>query len=93
MHKHVYRFMKQEITVKVMLYSGLDKEVQIQGYDPYKGILINMPINARLRNLVALLSFKDKYSVAYFINGNKAGMWQALKDNDKIECIKPVAGG
>lgn len=76
-----------------MLYSGLDKETQINGYDPYKGILIDMPKGSRLRNLVALLSFRDKYSVAYHINGNKAGMWQSLKDNDKIECIKPLAGG
>jgi molybdopterin converting factor small subunit len=71
---------KQTITIKVRLFAGLDQDASLNGFD-------------RLKKVVKMIGLPDRHLLAYFINGERVGLWRKLKDGDDISCLKPAAGG
>ncbi len=93
---HLYRvetLMKNIITVKVRLFAGLDKDVDVKAYDRHKGITLNVPDGTRLKKVVKMIGLSDRYSLVYFIHGERVGLWKKLEDGDEIACLRPTAGG
>jgi hypothetical protein len=40
-----------------------------------------------------MIGLPDRHLLAYFINGERVGLWRKLEDGDDISCLKPAAGG
>jgi sulfur carrier protein ThiS len=84
---------KENITVKIKLYSGLDRQTDITNYDPESGIDLKIPKGAKLKKAMLVLGLRRHEPVIYFINGKKAGPNQKVNDQDVIFVMKPVSGG
>jgi sulfur carrier protein ThiS len=84
---------KENITVKIKLYSGLDRLANIANYDPESGIELKISKGAKIKKVMRMLGLRRHESVVYFVNGEKAGLNQTVNDNDIIFFMKPVSGG
>jgi hypothetical protein len=65
--------MKKNITVKVRLFAGLDTKMGIETYDRHEGITLNVPEGTRLKKIVKMIGLSNRYSLVYFIHGNRLG--------------------
>lgn len=65
----------------------------LSGYDPYGGLVLDMPEGARLRTLVKQLRVPGYKRLQYFIDGKRVGLWRKLSDGEEITCLRPLAGG
>jgi molybdopterin converting factor small subunit len=84
---------KENITVKIKLYGGLDRQSNLANYDPESGIDLKISKGARLKKVILMLGLRRHEPVVYFINGKKAGLNQKVNDKDVIFFMKPVSGG
>ena len=84
---------KHTITIKVRLFAGLDQGADLKNYDHHEGLNLNIPKGTRLKKVVKMLGLPEGHLLAYFINGERVGLWRKLEDGDDISCLKPVAGG
>ena len=84
---------KESITVKIKLFSGLDRQVKIYNYDPDSGIDLQIEKGSRLKKVLKTLGLSKAGSTACFINGKKADLNDNLKDGDVVFFMKPVSGG
>ena len=84
---------RENITIHVKLYSGLDRQAKISHYDPDSGIELEIAKGARLKKVFKLVGLSAHESIAGFINGKKAGPGERLKDGDVVYFMKPVSGG
>jgi len=85
--------MKNVLTVKVRLFSGLEKDVNADDYDRHEGITLNVPQGTRLKKVVKMIGLSDRYALVYFIHGERVGLRKRLEDGDEIACLRPAAGG
>lgn len=86
-------FKKKRIKVTVKLYSGLHKDAELRDYDPYSGIVQEVNSGTRVRKIVKDLGIPQPYSLAYFINGERVGLWKKIHDGDELSCFRPSGGG
>lgn len=84
---------KESITVKIKLYSGLDRQTKINNYDPDSGIDLQIAKGARLKKLFAIMGLSRHQSTVCFINGKKAGLNEKLEHGDVVAFMRPVSGG
>jgi molybdopterin converting factor small subunit len=84
---------KENITIKVKLYSGLDRQAKINNYDPDSGIDMQIIKGARLKKVFKILGLSTYESTVGFINGKKTGLNEKLKHGDVVYFMKPVSGG
>ena len=85
--------LRKKITVTVKLFSGLQKELNIESYNNEKGIDINLRSFSPLISIVKSLGLPRYRSLVYFINGERVGLFKILKDGDVVSCLKPSGGG
>ncbi len=62
---------KNVLTVKIRLFSGLDKDVDVDAYDREEGITLNVPKGTRLKKVVKMIGLSDRYALVYFIHGER----------------------
>ncbi|MCP4666498.1 MAG: hypothetical protein GY849_09025 [Deltaproteobacteria bacterium] len=84
---------KKTIRIKVKLFTGLGNHRGVEGQNPRDGITMDVPRGARLKKVVKELDLPDRHSLAYFVNGERAGLWKKLQDGHEVACLKPSAGG
>lgn len=84
---------KNEITIHLKLFSGLHREITLEGFDPYKGLQLSVKKGTRLKSLLRSIGMKNLSSNMYFMNGERVGLWQKLNDGVEIQCFRPSAGG
>lgn len=84
---------KENITITVKLFNGLDHEAKVESYDTETGISMVMPKHSKLKKAIKSLGLNPYDSIALFINGKKAGFREKLNDGDVVFCMKPVVGG
>jgi len=82
---------KATITIKVKLYSGLDRLIKMSAYDPETGYDLNISANSKLKQVAKKLGLKNRGPIVYFINGRKAKLKERLKNGD-IEKGSLMAG-
>ena len=85
--------MAKQITINVKLYSGLEKELGLSDYDPYKGVDLTLSSGTRLKKALQPLGFKKRSYHAIFCNGERSNLWRKVEDGDEISLIIPSAGG
>ena len=84
---------KENITINVKLYSGLDRQAKIGHYNPDSGIELEIAKGARLKKVFKAIGLSTHESTVGFINGKKANLGERLKDGDVVYFMKPVSGG
>ena len=84
---------RENITVKIKLYSGLDRQVKIGHYDPDSGIDLQIVKGARLKKVFKQLGLSTHESTVGFINGKKAALSDKVKEGDVVYFMRPVSGG
>ncbi len=84
---------EENITVKIKLFSGLDRQVKINNYDPDSGIDVQIVKGARLKKIFKTIGLSRNESTACFINGKKVDVNEKLKNGDVLFFMKPVSGG
>ncbi len=85
--------MKQDITVTVKFFSGIHRELSLEGYDPGLGLSLSVKEGTRLKSVLKGLKLQKLSSNAYFRNGERIGLWTKLRPNDEISCLRPSGGG
>ena len=84
---------KESITVRIKLFSGLDRQVMIDNYDPDAGIDLQIVKGARLKKIFKTLGLSRNESAVCFINGKKVDLNEKLNNGDVLFIMKPVSGG
>jgi len=84
---------KERISVKIKLFSGLDRQAKINHYDPDSGLDLQLSQGARLKKVFKTLGLSKSKSTVCFINGEKAGLNANLKNGDVVFFMKPASGG
>lgn len=85
--------MASNIKITIKFYSGIDKELNLQSYDPEKGIEISTTTGTRLKKILKAFELDNISSIAYFSNGERIALRTKFKDGDQVSCLKPSAGG
>ena len=84
---------KESITVKIKLFSGLDRQAKITNYDPDSGIDLQIVKGARLKKIFKTIGLSRNESTACFVNGKQVDVNEKLKNGDVVFFMKPVSGG
>jgi len=85
--------MNKLITIKLMLFTGMDEDTSLQTYDYINGIDLKVKPHTRIKTVLKQIRFKGKYTPAFFCNTERVSGYKKLKDGDKISCLKPAGGG
>ena len=84
---------KENINVKIKLFSGLDRQAGVDDYDPDIGIDLDISRGTRLKKVIRLIGLNRYDATAFFVNGRKAGLRERLNDGDVVFCMRPIVGG
>ena len=84
---------KEQLTVTVKVFGGLEMSSPLQGFDPIKGFLLEIPKGSRLKKVAGKLGIKLQTHTMILVNGVRAGQRQKLEDGDVIVFYRPVSGG
>ena len=85
--------MQNSLTVKVRLFAGIDKEANIGDFDRNVGHTLEVPKGTRLKKVVKMIELSKNYTLVFFINGERVGLWKKLEEGDEITIFRPTAGG
>lgn len=85
--------MPKEISINIKFYSGLDREIGLTGYNPYKGIDLKVPARSKLKQALKQLGYKHRSYHAIFCNTERSNLRYKLEEGDQISIIIPTAGG
>lgn len=83
----------RNMQINLKLYSGLDVELGIRDYDPYNGLILEIPPKSNIKRMMKVAGFKLKSHYRFFCNGEQVGAGHKLKEGDQITVIIPTAGG
>ena len=84
---------KENISIKIKLFGGLDRQAKINDYDPDSGIDLQIAKGARLKKVFKTIGLSRSDSIACFINGKKVDVDEKLENGDVLFIMKPVSGG
>ncbi|OHD63938.1 MAG: hypothetical protein A2176_15020 [Spirochaetes bacterium RBG_13_51_14] len=85
--------MRMNISVRIKFFSGIDKELKLNNYNPTTGITMDIPSGKRLKWTLKTAGMKTFSNYAFFRNGERIGLWAKLRDGDEVSCLKPSGGG
>ena len=85
--------MAKDISIRIRFFSGIDKELKLEHYNPAEGITMNLPSGKRLRWALKTVGMSSFSNCAYFRSGVRISPWTKLKDKDEITCLKTAGGG
>jgi sulfur carrier protein ThiS len=77
--------------VKVRLFGTLGQ--QFPGYDPAKGLEVEFPDGARVKDLLARLTISEVKGGVVAVDGKILHMEDPLKDGALVHLLQPVYGG
>ena len=85
--------MGKEISIRIKFFSGIDKELKLENYNPTFGVTMDVPSGKRLRWALKIVGMTAFSSYIYFRSGVRVSVWAKLKDGDEITCLRPAGGG
>jgi len=84
---------KEQLTVTVKIFGGLEMGSPLQGLDPMKGFPLELPKGSRLKKLAGILGVELQTHTMILVNGVRVGQRQKLEAGDVIVFYRPVSGG
>ncbi len=85
--------MANTITVRIKFFSGIDKELKLENYNPAEGLSMSIPSGKRLKWALRNAGMTNFSGYAYFRSGERISTWSKLKDGDEVSCLRPAGGG
>ncbi|TAL39304.1 MAG: hypothetical protein EPN93_01845 [Spirochaetes bacterium] len=85
--------MRREINITIKYYSGIARELGLEGYDSAKGVVLTVRAGTRLRTVLRRAGLRRLARYSYFRGGERISAWRVLKDRDEVSCLKPSGGG
>ncbi len=85
--------MAGEISVTIKFFSGLNRDLGLQEYDPAAGIALRLKPGVRLRTVLRGMGMRKLSWYAFFRRGERISPWRKLRDGDEVSCLKPSGGG
>ncbi len=85
--------MAEQISITIKFFSGIDKDLKLEGYDPARGLSVPIKKGTRLRRVLGNMGVQKPSSIVYFRNGERIGLWTKLRDGDEVSCLRPSGGG
>ena len=86
-------FKKETIRIQIKLFSGLDATAGLAGYDPEKGVSLDVRAGTRVKKVVRALGLSPRDAMVVFVNGKQAQLGDKIRNGDVLFCMKPVSGG
>lgn len=85
--------MEKTISIRMKYFSGIDKELKLQNYNPAEGVIMTIPRGKRLRYVLKTSGISTTSPFFYFREGQRITSWAKLREGDEITCLKPSGGG
>lgn len=85
--------MATTITVRIKFFSGIDKDLKFENYNPAEGMSLTIPSGKRLKFALKSAGLTHFSSYAYYRSGERISTWTKLKEGDEISCLRPAGGG
>lgn len=82
-----------DINITLKLYSGIEKELNIQDYNPDNGIIITIKTGTSLRKILRQTGFKKLSRYVFFSGGHHVSVWKRFKEHAEVSCLKVSGGG
>jgi hypothetical protein len=85
--------MGNDISIRIKFFSGIDKELKLNNYDPAVGIAMKIPSGKRLKWALKNAGMIKFSSYAFFRSGERISLWSKMRDGDEVSCLRPSGGG
>ncbi|MBN2077764.1 MAG: hypothetical protein JW838_02280 [Spirochaetes bacterium] len=85
--------MAREVSVRIKFFSGIDRELDLQNYDPASGVAMTLRSGTRLRRALRSIGVTDLSRNIYFRNGTRISVWAKLGEGDEVSCLRASGGG
>jgi len=85
--------LSKEISINIMFFSGIDRELNLKEYDFETGIIVNIKSGTRLGNVLKNFGLKKLSRYHYFSNGERITHFTRLKFSREISILKTSGGG
>jgi len=82
-----------QIFITIKFYSGIDKELKIEGYDMGKGVIYPVKPGIRLWKILKKAGMKKLSRFNYFSNGERISIWKKFYESSEVSCLKISGGG
>lgn len=83
----------EDVVITLKLYSGLDKELDLSGYDVNSGIIIGSGRGVSLKKLLADSGLKKLTPFAFFSGGERISLRTKFKESAEVSCLRISGGG
>ena len=81
------------IVITLKLYSGLEKELKISGYDVNSGIIISTKKGLTLKRILKDSGLKALTPFAFFSGGERISISTKIKESAEVSCLRISGGG
>jgi hypothetical protein len=85
--------MGNEIAIRIKFFSGIDRDLNLENYNPVEGLAMKVPSGKRLKWALRSAGVTAFSNYAYFRGGERISTWAKLKNGDEVTCLKPSGGG
>ena len=82
-----------QILITIKFYSGIEKELNIDGYDMGKGVVYPVKPGTRLRKILKSAGLKKLSRYSYFCGGLRISSWKKFYESSEVSCLKVSGGG
>jgi hypothetical protein len=82
-----------QILITVKFYSGIEKELKIEGYDMGKGVIFPVKPGSRLRGILKGAGLKKLSRFCYFSEGERISVWKKFHEPAEVSCLRISGGG
>jgi len=81
------------IVITVKLYSGLEKELKIPGYNSDSGIIIDAERGTSLKRILSGSGLGKLAPYAFFSGGERITLRTKFRESAEVSCLKISGGG
>jgi len=82
-----------QILITVKFYSGIEKELNIDGYDMGNGVIYPVKPGTRLRKILKSAGLKKLSRFSYFKDGYRISSWEKFYESSEVSCLRISGGG
>jgi hypothetical protein len=82
-----------DIVITLKLYSGLEKDLGIPGYDADSGITIRVKKGIRLKKIITDSGLQKLSGFAFFSGGERITLRRKFNESSEVSCLKISGGG
>jgi len=82
-----------QILITIKYYSGIEQELNIDGYNIGKGIVYYVKPGTRLRKILKDAGLKKLSRFCYFRDSLRISSWEKFYESSEVSCLRISGGG